>query len=414
MIQNKASSDDSSDSLHQLGLPSSFGSSRDALKLFETVFKHSASGMAIVSNDGHYLNANPSLLEILGYPQNELIGKHFSQISHPDDFLEEKHLLPLMNQGKKTSFKREKRFIHKDGHIVWAILSVSNVYNDKGEVLFFINQIFDISQRKAIELELIKAKEEAERANLAKSQFLSHMSHELRTPLNTIIGFSKLLSEHGRQRLSDADIVQYSSLINDAAGHLLAVINDILDISKMQSGRYTLDNRELRIDDIVETAVTLAGPAAVEAQVHVHLSCSPSLPSVRGDERKLLQVFGNILSNALKFTTSGGTVAVQVSRANDAGVLVTVRDTGVGMSADEIAVALRPFGQVDGSRSRWREGTGLGLPIALALVELHGGKLTIDSRPGEGTEVAIRFPAAHQVAAARQGGHVADMREGRS
>ena len=246
------------------------------------------------------------------------------------------------------------------------------------------------------------ARIEAELASKVKSEFIANMSHELRTPLNTVIGFSKLLTEHEHRKLPDADVVEYATLINDAAGHLLSVINDILDISKIQSGKYTLDSREVNVEDVLTASLNSFRVMASEAGVTLAPSIAYDLPFTRGDAVKLRQIFTNILSNAIKFTPRGGTIKIEGLRTTKGGVAILVRDSGVGMTAEEIAIALTPFGQVDGGRTRWREGTGLGLPIAKALVELHGGQIEIRSKKGEGTEVAIVLPSRNSVSAVSQ------------
>ncbi len=244
------------------------------------------------------------------------------------------------------------------------------------------------------------ARIEAELANKVKSEFISNMSHELRTPLNTVIGFSKLLAEHRERPLSSKEIAEYGALIHDAAGHLLSVINDILDISKLQSGKFTLDARETSIGDILSNATNAYRMMASEAHVDLRTEIAPNLPPIRGDAEKLRQIFMNIISNALKFTPANGIVEVSARRSISGGVVVAIRDSGIGMSAEEIDVAMTPFGQVDGSRSRWREGAGLGLPIAKALIELHGGVLELRSKKGTGTDVVMAFPAHDNVSPA--------------
>jgi two-component system cell cycle sensor histidine kinase PleC len=243
------------------------------------------------------------------------------------------------------------------------------------------------------------ARIEAELASKVKSEFIANMSHELKTPLNTVIGFSKLLTQHEERRLPDKEIVEYARLINDAAGHLLSVINDILDISKLQSGKYSIDTREIDIEGILTETIETFRRQSEAAQIDFHTAITSDLPFIRGDGAKLKQIFSNIFSNAIKFTPPDGTVAIKALRTADQGVIVVIRDSGVGMNPEEIEVAMTPFGQVDGGRSRWREGAGLGLPIAKALVELHGGTLYIASQQNEGTEVVITFPGRDTVTA---------------
>ncbi len=257
------------------------------------------------------------------------------------------------------------------------------------------------------------ARVEAELANRVKSEFLANMSHELRTPLNAIIGFSKLLAEQGERPLSRPEIADYANLIHDAAGHLLSVINNILDISKLRSGKCTLETRDVNVSEILKASASSFRLMAEGAGVALEVDVDPDLPSVRGDSVKLRQVFTNLISNALKFTHRGGSVTVKGGIGADGGVVIAVRDTGVGMTEEDIAVALMPFGQVDSSHARWREGTGLGLPIARALVQLHGGDLEIRSRTGAGTEVTVALPPRqqHPVTEARDGAMGQDLEE---
>jgi two-component system cell cycle sensor histidine kinase PleC len=222
------------------------------------------------------------------------------------------------------------------------------------------------------------ARLEAEFASRIKSEFIANMSHELRTPLNAIIGFSKLIADQQAHPLSAAEIVDYASLIQDSAGHLLAVINDILDISKIQSGKFKLNTRAIDIDEVLIPCV--AGLQIMAAEAGVALTCdvAKDLPELSAD--------------GVKLTPHGGAVNITAVTIPGYGTEIAVADTGIGMSEDEIHVALTPFGQVDGGRNRWRDGTGLGLPIADALVKLHGGEMQIVSAKAVGTTVTIRLP----------------------
>ena len=237
------------------------------------------------------------------------------------------------------------------------------------------------------------ARLEAEFASRIKSEFIANMSHELRTPLNSIIGFSKLIAEQTPGSLSVEDSKEYASLIQDAAGHLLAVINDILDISKIQSGKFQLNLRELSLDEVLRPCVAGLRLSAENSGVTLTCVIDDDLPDLSADGVKLRQVFTNLVTNAIKFTQSGGSVAVTGKIDPGQGVAIVIRDSGIGMTEDELRVAVTPFGQVDGGHNRWREGTGLGLPIAEALVKLHGGSLEIASTKNVGTAVTVRMPA---------------------
>lgn len=236
------------------------------------------------------------------------------------------------------------------------------------------------------------ARAESEHADRIKSEFVSNMSHELRTPLNTVIGFSKILSEHHSQNLNGEQITEYATLIHDAANNLLSVLNDILDISKIQAGTYTLDKQEVDLQSLLAEATHKARDLGNARNISVEFRAD-DLPAITGQANKLVQIFNSILSNAIKFTHPGGTVTVAAESGPGNTVAVMIRDTGIGMSPEELSVALKPFGQVDGSRSRWQEGTGIGLYIARGLTELHGGQLHIRSMKDVGTEVTVLLPS---------------------
>lgn len=237
------------------------------------------------------------------------------------------------------------------------------------------------------------ARIESELANRVKSEFISNMSHELRTPLNTIIGFSRIITDADRRRLKGTEVAEYSQMIQDAANHLLAIINDILDISKLQAGRYTLVAEDVNIEEVLVAAISSHSKLASDTGVALQKNVEADLPLIRGDAAKLSQVFSNLINNAIKFTKSGGVVTIGAVGMADGSVAVTIRDSGVGMTEEELRVAMTPFGQADATRTRWREGAGLGLPIANSLVELHGGRLELRSAKMVGTEVKVLFPS---------------------
>jgi two-component system cell cycle sensor histidine kinase PleC len=254
----------------------------------------------------------------------------------------------------------------------------------------------DITELKRREQALADALARAESASRAKSEFLANMSHELRTPLNAVIGFSELMRDELLGPLGDPRYAEYADDIHASGRHLLGVINDVLDMARIEAGGLTLDEDKARIEDVVVPALRMVRQAAAQAGIEIALDLPPGLPPVVLDVQRMRQVLVNLLSNAIKFTETGGAVRVVVSRDRD-GVEIRVRDTGIGMSEAEIGVALLPFGQVDGSFRRRAEGTGLGLPISAALVERHGGTLAVESRPGEGTTVRVRLPASRVV-----------------
>ena len=253
-------------------------------------------------------------------------------------------------------------------------------------------------QRRATEL--AQARDKAQSANRAKSEFLANMSHELRTPLNAIIGFADLMTKETLGPHAIQAYREYSQHIFDSGQHLLAIINDILDLSKIEAGKAELDSNEpIALPALLGIVGETIGFLADQKGVTFQVAAEPGLPNLVGSERMVRQILVNLLSNAVKFTPPGGTVSATAALAPSGELIVAVADTGIGMSEKEIAVALTPFGQVDGALNRGHNGTGLGLPLARAMAALHQADLQVASTPGAGTTISVVFPKNRVVVA---------------
>ena len=252
---------------------------------------------------------------------------------------------------------------------------------------------------RQINFELKHSKERAEAANDAKSQFLANMSHELRTPLNAIIGFSQIIKEQAMGPVGVARYAEYAGDIFSAGEHLLALINNVLDISKIQAGKLDLKEEPVDLHETVQGSITAVTAQALKNKVSLQVELPQALPPVRADAVAMRQILINLLSNAVKFTPEGGQVTISVERPKDGGLALVINDTGIGMNDEEIAIALEPFRQVENAMTKKFEGTGLGLPIARRLVELHGGRLEIASAKNLGTAIRVYLPANRVITA---------------
>ena len=259
----------------------------------------------------------------------------------------------------------------------------------------------ELQGRRLVELAevLAAARDEAERANRTKSEFLANMSHELRSPLNAIIGFSEIMKGELFGGLGRPEYSEYTTDIYNSGTHLLEVINDILDLSKIEAGRLDLVEGTVDVAELIEGCKRFVISRAQQEGISLQTDIAPGLPFLLADERKLKQILINLLSNAVKFTPEGGIVTAKAALDEDGTFVIIVSDTGIGLKEDDIPTALAPFGQVDSSFSRQYEGTGLGLSLTKALVEIHEGELLIESEEKKGTDVIIRLPGSRVVAA---------------
>ncbi|HML10083.1 MAG TPA: ATP-binding protein [Stellaceae bacterium] len=355
------------------------------LELTQLAMDRSSEAICLVDRSGRYIKVNDATCRQLGYTRDEMLELSVFHVSV--------EVTPENWQERWATFKEigsrsfEAHRVTKDGHTIPVDITASFVQFGQREYLFTVAR--DASVRRHIESELRAARDLAESANQAKSQFLANMSHELRTPLNAIIGFSEVISSALFGPL-DARYRDYAQDIHGSGHHLLRIINDLLDLSKVEAGRLELHDTPVAVASIFETCRRMvADRAAAEG---ITLDFRPTNLEVNADELRLEQVLLNLASNAVKFTPAGGRVAVSATLALTGEVVISVADTGIGMAPEDIPRALQPFGQIDNSLARPHGGTGLGLPLAQRLVELHGGTMTIDSALGKGTTVTVVLP----------------------
>jgi PAS domain S-box-containing protein len=366
---------------------------REDARVDRGMFEHATWGIFQTTESGHYLAANPALARMYGYASSEELLAGLTDIGrqlYVDPRRRDEFVRLMKEDGAVSGF--ESQIYRRDGAVIWISESCREVRTALGRLLYYEGTVEEITRRKRAEEELKVAKEQAEAANGAKSSFLANMSHELRTPLNVVVGFAEILQGELFGPLGDRRYLDYVGNISASAKHLLSVINNILDLAKIEAGQLSLDEQEVDIGNIMAICQRLVADQARRAGLEFELSPPESEIAVRADPTKIKQILLNLLSNAIKFTPAGKRVSLSARRANGGAIELKVADQGIGMSAEEAVTALKPFQQIDNRLTRRYEGTGLGLTLTKSLVELHGGRLTIESVPGEGTIVTVSLP----------------------
>jgi two-component system, cell cycle sensor histidine kinase PleC len=350
--------------------------------------------VAVVATDrdGRYVFVNDWFARSVGKKAAAIIGQTPAAVRNDQHASEETELDRRIIGGLEQPSTREETVNTPKGEERVLLTTKALLKDQAGRPMLVVTVALDITERKEAELTLVAAKEEAELASRSKSEFLANMSHELRTPLNAIIGFSQVMADEVMGPLGSPRYTGYARDICASAQHLLGIISDILDVSKLEAGKVELDEEEAEIPQIVRDVMQLVAERARALDIAIDTDIAPRLPRYRVDSLKLKQVLLNLITNAIKFSHPGGHVELS-ARFGKNGLEIAVSDHGIGMDKMEIETAVTRFGQVASTWSRRHAGTGLGLPLAIGLVELHGGRLTIESVKDAGTTVRVFLPA---------------------
>lgn len=377
----------------------------DHVEELKTILDTATDGVVLIDPEGRIRSMNHSASALFGYERDETEGKFFSMLFAIEsqraamDYLHGlsgNGVLSVLNDGREVIGREAK------GGFIPLFMTIGKLPHTRG----FCAVLRDITQWKRTEEELTNARKEAERASSQKTEFLARISHEIRTPLNAIIGFSELMADEKFGPVGNDRYRDYLRDINRSGNHVLALVNDLLDISKIEAGALDMQFEAVSLNDAIAEAIALMQPQANRERVIIRSSFQSSLPDIVADTRSIKQVALNLLSNAVRFTAPGGQVIVSTSYEMNGNVVMRVRDTGIGMTKSEVEQALKPFRQVNALDRRkaetargWRgEGTGLGLPLTKAMVEANRAQFAIDSTPGQGTVVEIAFPPTRVLA----------------
>ncbi|WP_416065494.1 ATP-binding protein [Rhizobium sp. ZK1] len=363
-----------------------------------SILETATDGVVVIGTEGDIRSMNRSASALFNYDEQETRGKPFVMLfAHESQKAVLDYLHGLSGHGVASVLNDGREVIGREaaGGFVPLFMTMGRLTSSNG----YCAVIRDITQWKRTEDELRNAKGAAETANAHKTDFLARVSHEIRTPLNAIIGFSDMMASERFGPIGHPRYIEYANDIGRSGRHVLDIVNDLLDISKIEAGEMDLDFASVGLNEAISEAVALVQPQANSQRVIIRTALSQSVPDVVADLRSIKQIALNILSNAIRFTPSGGQIVVSTSYEANGSVAMRVRDTGIGMTRSELDQAMKPFRQVSSTQSRHRgDGTGLGLPLTKAMVDANRAIFSINSAPNEGTLVEITFPSQRVLA----------------
>lgn len=349
-------------------------------------FENAAIGMALVNLTGRWIKVNRSLCEITGYSEQELLQKTFQDITHPEDLDTDLYNLKQLLDNKIQYYHMEKRYFHKNGHVIWVILSVSLAKNQKGKPLYFISQIQDITH--------IKLAKEALEYDKLKTEFFANISHELRTPINIILSAVQLLNMYADKNqlsVNESSVKEYLRIMKQNCYRTIRLINNLIDTTRIDADFYSLNLRNHNVVQIVED-IALSVAKYIEAKgINLTFDTDIEEKIISCDADKIERIILNLLSNAVKFTKKNGGIKVSVL-GQEEHIRISVQDDGIGIEEDKLNLIFERFGQVDKTLVRNHEGSGIGLSLVKSFVEMHGGEVTVMSQYGQGSEFIVMLP----------------------
>ncbi|MCM2433951.1 ATP-binding protein [Agrobacterium rosae] len=363
-----------------------------------SILETATDGVVLLGEDGTIRSLNRSASALFNYDNDEISSKPFVTLfAHESQRAVLDYLSGLANNGVASVLNDGREVIGREasGGFLPLFMTIGKLKSSNG----YCAVIRDITQWKRTEEDLRNAKRAAETANAHKTDFLARVSHEIRTPLNAIIGFGDIMATERFGPIGHSRYIEYSNDIVRSGRHVLDIVNDLLDISKIEAGQMDVDFKAVALNDTIAEAVSIVQPQANNQRVIVRTALSQSVPQIVADLRSIKQIMLNILSNAIKFTPSGGQIVVSTAYEANGSVVLRIRDTGIGMNRSELEQAMKPFRQVSSSSNRVRgDGTGLGLPLTKAMVDANRANFSITSAPNEGTLVEISFPSQRVLA----------------